>query len=114
MQDAAVHGSSRVPRRARQLARTTHYRGPRHDFDARAFTRALYPVGRNHIVPVNVFSCDCRLSLAERGFALGGGKFCCRSRLVECRLGRVMIDPRFGLHGDEAWAVVDHHEREES
>ena len=33
----------------------------RHDSDARAFTRALYRGGRNHIRPTNVLSCASRL-----------------------------------------------------
>ena len=33
-----------------------------HDFDARAFTRALYAGGQNHAGPANVLSCASRLS----------------------------------------------------
>ena len=41
---------------------TRSSRAPRrHDFDARAFTRALYRGGRNHVGPANMLSCASRL-----------------------------------------------------
>lgn len=80
--NAAVHSSSRLRGEPDSSPEPHITRDPRHDFDARAFTRAHYPVGRNHIVPVNVLSCDCRLSLAQRGFALVEGlMFYCAARL---------------------------------
>ena len=48
---------------ARPARTTRSLRAPlRHDFDARAFTRALYAGGQNHAGPANVLSCDSRLS----------------------------------------------------
>ena len=46
-----------------RLGRSTRSsRAPhRHDSDARAFTRALYRGGRNHVGPANVLSCASRL-----------------------------------------------------
>ena len=48
---------------ARPARPTRSLRAPhRHDFDARAFTRALYADGQNHAGPANVLSCASRLS----------------------------------------------------
>jgi len=46
------------PARPTRSLRTPH----RHDFDARAFTRALYAGGQNHSGPANVLSGASRLS----------------------------------------------------
>jgi len=45
------------PARPTRSSRAPH----RHDFDARAFTRALYRGGRNHVGPANMLSCASRL-----------------------------------------------------
>ena len=48
---------------ARPARPTRSLRAPhRHDFDARAFTRALYAGGQNHAGPANLLSCASRLS----------------------------------------------------
>ena len=48
---------------ARPARPTRSLRAPhQHDFDARAFTRALYAGGQNHAGPANVLSCASRLS----------------------------------------------------
>ena len=51
-----IRGLSRLGRPTRS-SRAPH----RHDSDARAFTRALYRGGRNHVGPANVLSCASRL-----------------------------------------------------
>ena len=51
-----IRGLSRLGRPTRS-SRAPH----RHDSDARAFTRALYRGGRNHVGPTNVLSCASRL-----------------------------------------------------
>ena len=48
---------------ARPARPTRSLRAPhRHDFDARAFTRALYAGGQNHAGPASMLSCDSRHS----------------------------------------------------
>ena len=60
-------GSEAVERMSEAYARparpTRSLRAPhQHDFDARAFTRALYAGSQNHAGPANVLSCASRLS----------------------------------------------------
>ena len=56
-------------------------------------TRVLYPNRRRN----------------GQRIAFRRGDSCCRSRLAECRLGHVMIDPQNGMAGFTAWSVIDHH-----
>ena len=85
---------ARTPHSARFAAHfvrgipTRSLRAPhRHDFDARAFTRALYAGGQNHTGPANVLSCASRLSglcasllpSARRGDSLAAENACRRN-----------------------------------
>ena len=67
----------RRPARPNRSSRAPH----RHDFDARAFTRALYRGGRNHVGPANVLSCDSRPPASTQQSSL-------RPSVAILRLGR--------------------------